>query len=117
MHSIEFRLPGSKVTAGRVLQHASGVIEFFIQKHYPLTFKIGYTHDPCWRWGNRMYGYCHAKEKWSNMCVLCISDEQYGPAMLEAALIDKFKSTFDAMYLQNLTVYNCFLIWGGYIYI
>lgn len=109
MDSIEFRLPGSKVTAGRVLQHASKVIESLIQKHYPLIFKIGYTHDPCWRWGNSMYGYCHAKEKWSKMCVLCISDEQYSPAMLEAALIDKFQSTFDAMYLQNLGVLVSFI--------
>jgi hypothetical protein len=80
------------MTAGRVLQHCLEVTERLFRKHEPLIFKFGYTHNPCWRWANDLYGYVKAKEKWSNMIILWISDEPSGPAMLESALIEIFKS-------------------------
>lgn len=92
MGSIAFKLPRCQnITAGQVLLHCINAIQNLFEKHEPLIFKVGYTHDPCWRWGNSLYGYCRAKEKWSQMIVLWISDEPFGPAMLEASLIEMFK--------------------------
>ena len=34
---------------------------------------MGFSHDPAWRWGNEMYGYAHAKDRWTNMEVLYIA--------------------------------------------
>ena len=90
---ITFRLPRPNITAGRVLEHCVDTIQNLFAKHEPLIFKVGYTHNPCWRWTCDMYGYGHAKERWSQMIVLWVSTEPHGPAMLEAALIQMFKGT------------------------
>lgn len=89
---LAFDLPPPNALSGMVLQHSISVIERTFQKWDPLIFKIGYTHNPCWRWSNTLYGYAHAREKWSNMMVLYVCDQPFGPAMLEAALIEKFSS-------------------------
>lgn len=89
---ISFRLPKIHATAGGVLRHSTSVVHGLIDKYEPLIFKVGFTHNPVWRWSSKLYGYSWAKDKWSNMVVLYISDEPFGPAMLEAALIDKFGS-------------------------
>lgn len=92
MDCISFRIPREpSLVSGRVLQHCIAVIEGVIHAQKPLIFKIGYTHDCCWRWKNALYGYAHAKERWSSMLVLWISHEPHGPSMLEAALIEIFK--------------------------
>ena len=89
---IDFRLPLSHVTAGGVLQHALKTIAGLFARNDPMIFKVGFSHDPVWRWSNPMYGYACSREKWTNMCVLYMSEEPYGPAMLEAALIQEHKS-------------------------
>ena len=88
---IAFDLPPPNLCAGRVLEHCVKTVERIYNKWDPMIFKIGWTHDPCWRWKNEIYGYSHAKEKWSNMTVLHISREPYSTSMLEAALILHFK--------------------------
>lgn len=92
MSCITFDVPKARVTAGHVLQHSVGVLERMFRKHDPCIFKVGFTHDACFRWGNTLYGYANAREKWAQMTILYITDEPYGPAMLEASLIDKFQS-------------------------
>ena len=89
---LAFDLPPPNAVAGKVLQHSISVIERTFEKWYPMIFKIGYTHNPCWRWSNPLYGYGHVREKWSNMIVLYVCEQPYGPAMLEAALIEKYSS-------------------------
>ena len=84
-------LPRPNLCAGRVLEHCVKTVERIYNKWDPVIFKIGWTHDPCWRWKNDLYGYCRAKEKWSNMTILHISHEPYSTSMLEAALILYFK--------------------------
>lgn len=98
---IAFRLPKLGALAGSVLSHAINVIDGLCYRLSPLIFKIGYTHDASWRWGNSLYGYSSAKERWTGMIVFYITSEPFGPAMLEAALIEKYHSallafTFDA---------------------
>jgi hypothetical protein len=89
---IDFRLPPLRATSGVVLSRAIGTIEGLFSEHYPLIFKVGYCHNCVFRWANPLYGYAGAREKWSHMCVLYISDEHYSVSMLEAALIEKYGS-------------------------
>ncbi len=87
---IHFDVPKIGITAGSVFKHSLQVLQSLFSKHDPCIWKIGFTHDPYWRWTNSIYGYKRAVDRWSNMVVLYISDEPYGPAMLEAALIEKY---------------------------
>ena len=89
---ISFCLPRKSLVAGQVLQHALSVTESLFAEHQPMIFKIGWTHNPIWRWANPLYGYVHDVDPWSNMVVLHISHEAWGPAMLEASLINQYQS-------------------------
>ena len=91
MPCIEFELPPHNFSAGRILEHCVKTIDRMYTKWKPVIFKVGWTHNPCFRWGNSLYGYVNEREKWTNMCVLHISHEPYSTAMLEAALIQHFK--------------------------
>lgn len=91
--SIHFALPKSNAVAGAVLSHAIRIVEKKFSQHDPMIFKLGYTHNPHWRWCNTIYGYGHACEKWSTMTILYAAPEPFSPAMLEAALIEKYQST------------------------
>ena len=90
---IIFQLPGLGASAGKVLTHAVRVLETLFKNWDPLIFKVGWSHHPVWRWNNAMYGYGHSRDRWTQMIVVYFSLEPHGPAMLEAALIDKFSST------------------------
>ena len=95
---ISFKLPPAEALSGHVLKHACAQLETLFRKHSPLIFKIGVTHDHVFRWTNETYGYQYAREKWTHMIVLWISNEPSGPCMLEAALIDKYKSILTLTY-------------------
>ena len=94
---IVLKLCDLNAVAGVVLRHAIGVLENLFRREEPLTFKIGFTHDPVWRWSNNRYGYQYARERWEAMIVLYYSKEPYSAAMLEASLIEKFQSTCAAL--------------------
>ena len=116
---IDFNLPKKKSLAGGVLHHCINVVDSLFKKHAPMIWKIGFTHDCCWRWGNSLYGYGRSADKWSRMVVMYISDEPFGPAMLEAALIDRFGSNMDQLILQTYVLCFCSLyidIFSIYIY-
>ena len=90
---LDSMLPPEGATAGKVLRHAKSAMMTLFAKHEPMIFKIGYSHNAIWRWSNSLYGYKFDKmHKWSNMVVLYESTEPFGPAMLEASLIDLFQS-------------------------
>lgn len=91
MEFISYKAPQNSLTAGRVLQHSKQVLDMLFRKHAPMIFKIGFTHNPIWRWTNDIYGYAFAVERWTNMVVLYETQEPFSPAMLEAALIDLYK--------------------------
>ena len=92
MQCISFILPPIDSTAGKVLKHATFEVERLFKAHEPLIIKLGYTHDPGFRWSNPIYGYMHARDHWTNMVVLFVAREPGGPAMLEACFIDKYGS-------------------------
>lgn len=91
---IDFQLPRLHALSGTVVRHCSNLIEQLQASQSPMTFKIGYTHDALWRWGNSLYGYAKSKDKFSfsNMIVAYVSEEPFSASMLEAALIDKYHS-------------------------
>lgn len=87
---IRFELCHLTASAGAVLRHCIQLLECLFKKEEPLTFKIGFTHNPVWRWSNSIYGYCNSKDKWAEMIIMYYSREPYSAAMLEAALIEKY---------------------------
>ena len=104
---IQFQTPRYGVSAGRVLEHAHGVLSSLFSKQDPCIFKIGITHNPCWRWTNTVYGYQNARDRWSNMVVLYVAEEPFSPSMLEAALIDQYRSDLDQSFLSFLYHHKC----------
>ena len=46
--------------------------------------------------GCPMYGYQHSKDRFDRLHVVYAASNPYSPAMLEAALIDRFKSNLVA---------------------
>ena len=93
---IALKLCHLNAVAGAILRHAISNLENLFRQEEPLIFKIGFTHNPIWRWSNETYGYKVAREKWTNMIILHYAKEPYGPAMLEASLIEKFQSIYTA---------------------
>ena len=88
---IRFDLPAVGIVAGSVLHHCSCRIDSLFHTYEPMIWKVGFTHHPVWRWSNEIYGYQHSRDLWSQMIILHIATEPHGPAMLESALIDKFR--------------------------
>ena len=88
---LEYKLPPENATAGKVLLHAKSIVNKLFAKHSPTIFKIGYSHNPVFRWNNELYGYKFSRDKWNNMVVLFESPVVHGPAFLEACLIDAYK--------------------------
>ena len=106
--NIHWHLPAQVTTAGGVLAHASHVITILLDLHAPMIFKVGFTHDACWRWENSLYGYKRDKgHKWEHMCILHLSEEAGTPSMLEAALIDKYKGNSDCRKASKHWPYSC----------
>eukprot|EP00435_Cladocopium_sp_Y103_P074682 s2_g50.t1 len=89
---ISFQLPKPFANAGAILKHAIATMDALIRLESPLIFKVGFTTDVVRRWTNTTYGYSTDPAKWSNMIVLLARKEPFTPAMLEAALVDKYKS-------------------------
>lgn len=89
---ISLQLPLVGATAGRVLQHAANVFAKLQEKHAPMTFKFGITHNPHWRWHNELYGYRHSSDRFEHMTVVFADGNPHGPAFLEASLIREFGS-------------------------
>lgn len=104
--SIAFKLPKWGALAGRVLAHSIQTLESLIQKHEPLIFKIGITHNPTWRWGNDLYGYVGAKDRWTHMLVFFAAGEPFSVAMLEASLIEKYQSISPAWKVKYVGASN-----------
>ena len=88
---LSYNLPRVGSTAGQIIQHSQHVIESVIERKQPATFKIGYSHDPVWRFHNSLYGYAHGRDRFEHLCVVYMSHEYISCAFLEAALIQLFK--------------------------
>ena len=91
---VTFQLPALDALSGRVIRHCSTVLEKLFETEAPLTWKIGVTHCPHWRWTNQLYGYKHGREKFKHMLIMYMAPEPFSVGMLEAAMIDKYQSNW-----------------------
>ena len=101
--SLCYNLPVVGSSAGKVIQHCQRVIQTTIQKIEPATFKVGFSHNPVFRFNNDLYGYKYGKDRFEAMCVLYVSAEPTPAAFLEAALIQLFQGTFPNNYLAMVS--------------
>lgn len=106
LECIEYKVPTKVFSAGLVLRHARQIIDCLFKRHAPMIFKIGFTSKPAWRWENPTYGYAHDRDQWSRMVIVYETDEPFGPAMLEAALIDLYRS-FLVIFYGYIRVHFC----------
>ena len=88
------------------MRHAVSCMEALQAKYSPMIFKFGISHDVVKRWENKEYGYKHEACKWQAMQVIFLSPEQFSPAMLEAALIEKYGGSLACMHLTQPTCFN-----------
>ena len=91
---VSYNLSPVGSSAGQVILHCKHVIEKTIERCKPVTFKIGFSHNPVWRFNNNLYGYKSGKDRFEAMCVLYASPEPSTAAFLEAALIQLFQGDF-----------------------
>ena len=91
--SLALSLPKPGATAGSVLAHAIRTFDSLAKKNTPMTFKFGITHDAHIRWHNKTFGYRYSKDVFDFMLVIYAASNPYGPAFLEAALIEHFGSS------------------------
>ena len=95
---LSYNLPQPGCTAGKVLQHAVATFTRLHERYRPMTFKFGITHCAAFRWHNPCFGYKHSRDTYDRMHVFYATSNPYGPAFLEAALIDRFQSSAIALY-------------------
>ena len=79
------------MSSGDVLEHIKGVIDRVVIRLKPATFKIGFTHDPAFRWNNRTFGYIREVDKWTGMMVVWAGSNATVGAYVEAAMILHYK--------------------------
>lgn len=91
---LSYSLPPVGSSAGQIIQHCQRVIKKKIELIKPATFKIGFSHNPAWRFNNAMYGYKIGKDRFEAMCVLWASCEPLPAAFLGASLIQLFQGDF-----------------------
>ena len=84
---LAYNLLPRNAVAGVVIKHAFGVVKKILEKNQPATIKIGFTHNPEYRWDHSTYGYTRSKDRWEQLTVLHCASEPMSPAFLEAALI------------------------------
>lgn len=84
-------LPKPGATAGAVLRHCCNLFESLLSRWKPMTFKFGITHDASFRWHNAKFGYKFARDRFEKMVVCYAASDPYGPAFLEAGLIEKYQ--------------------------
>ena len=82
--------------AGQIMKHCHEALDRLLHAQWPCIYKIGYTHDPSWRWHNAVYGYRWENAKWTNLLVIYASSETTSPSFVEAALIQRHKGDLNA---------------------
>lgn len=118
---LEYDLPFRGARSGQVLQHASKVLQLTLDRLSPMTFKIGFTHDPAFRFRNRTYGYVTSRDRWQGMIVVFASHDPIVASYVEAALILYFMGDWVELYiflwLYRFIIYIFFCLRYTAIYI
>ena len=87
---LSFRLAPKSSTLGQVLQHCRKVIDSFRERLQPCTFKIGFSHDPGFRFYNHTFGYVKDRDGWQGMMVIFCSHDPVVASYVEAAMIQLY---------------------------
>lgn len=87
---LSFRLAPKSSTSGQVLQHCRRCIEAFCERLKPCTFKVGFTHDPGFRFYNHTFGYVKDRDGWQGMMIIFCSHDPVVASYVEAAMIQVF---------------------------
>lgn len=113
---IDYALPPRvSMSSGDVLEHIKAVIDRVVIRLKPATFKIGFTHDPAFRWNNRTFGYIREVDKWTGMMVVWAGSNATVGAYVEAAMILHYKGNlFEANHNSFGTNVSFKLGWGGF---
>ena len=95
--ALDYDLPRARgMMAGQIMKHCHEALNRVLEAQWPCIYKIGYTHDPSWRWHNAVYGYRWENAKWTNLLVIYASSETISPSFVEAALIQRHKGDLNA---------------------
>lgn len=109
---LDYDLPRKGAVAGQILNHCYTVLDAYLQKWQPMTFKVGYTHCAYFRFYNPIFGYSTSIDKWERMVVVYAAAETISPSFVEAAMIEKFKCNL-LKRLKSKVFYVCVHIWGS----
>ena len=96
---IDYDLPPKASLAGTILKHVYRSIEKQRNKTWPMTFKVGVTHDPIFRYTNPLFGYTLDKPAWDGMRVVFCTHDPAAASFTEAAAIQKFMGNSPANYV------------------
>lgn len=99
---LDYDLPRKGAVAGHILRHCYSVLDLYLKKWQPMTFKVGYTHCAYFRFYNQKFGYIGCIDKFEHMVIVYAADETISPAFVEAAMIEKFKGNLAHLYAMLL---------------
>ena len=102
--NLDYDLPRKGALAGHILNHCYTVLNSYLQKWEPMTFKVGYTHCAHFRFYNPTFGYKTSIDKFERMVVVYAAAETISPSFVEAAMIEKFKSNLPDNFEQVLSL-------------
>ena len=95
--NIRYDLPPRASLPGKILKHIYGVLDRYINKFWPMIYKIGATHSPVFRYSNQLYGYKWERVRWDGMMVCFCSAESTAVAFAEAAAIQRHKGSWSQL--------------------
>ena len=99
---LDYCLPKKRALPGHILKHCYKTLDAHLERKSPMTFKIGYTHCPYFRWYNTKFGYCHdTQSKWEGMVVVYAGTETTSASFVEAAMIQRYMGTL-SIYINEL---------------
>ena len=108
---LDYRLPKRpNATAGVILKGIYDTVDHILKVHQPCIYKLGFTHDPYFRFHNNIYGYSRELDQWEKMTVIYASHEPISCAFVEGALIQRHKGNLHP--LKYIIYYMYLSFWG-----
>lgn len=113
---LDYRLPKRpNATAGVILKGIYDTVDHILKVHQPCIYKLGFTHDPHFRFHNNIYGYIRELDQWEKMTVIYASHEPISCAFVEGALIQRHKGNLRP--LKYIYVFGILgsLVWNSFL--
>lgn len=104
--SLDYDLPPKRgLLAGQVMKHCCEAVDRVLEAQHPCIYKVGFTHNPSWRWHNSTYGYRWEAAKWTRLIVIYAAWETTSASFVEAALIQRQKGHLNEYHKQAFYLY------------